>query len=255
MKPSGNTVLITGGGSGIGRALAEALHRTDNRVIVTGRRETALAETTRANPGMEAMPLDVTDPAAIRAFAAEVTRRFPALNVVVHNAGIMRPEEVRAGAAHVDDAEATVTTNLLGPIRLNAALLPHLLRQPTATVVTVTSGLAFVPLAAFPTYCATKAALHSFTESLRYQLQGTAVEVVELPPPYVQTELTGAHQKTDPRAMPLAAFTQEVMGLLTARPSPKEVLVEHVKPLRFAAQGDYDGFFKSFNDAMSGGEQ
>ena len=155
------------------------------------------------------------------------------------------------GDAHLADAEATVATNLLGPIRLDAALLPHLVRRESAAVVTVTSGLAFVPLAAFPTYCATKAALHSYTESLRYQLKDTPVRVLELAPPYVQTELTGAHQAADPRAMPLREFVDEILSLWTSRPVPDELLVERVKPLRFAARGDYAAFFRNFNDAMA----
>ena len=117
--------------------------------------------------------------------------------------------------------------------------------------MSVTSGLAFVPSSAFPTYCATKAALHSYTESLRYQLRNTNVEVLELAPPYVQTGLIGAHQATDPRAMPLAEFIAEAMALLATTPAPAEILVERVKPLRFAAQGDYPAFYKKFNDALA----
>jgi uncharacterized oxidoreductase len=246
MKTSGNTILVTGGGSGIGRALAEAFHARGDRVIIAGRRPAALDEVVRANPGLAALSLDLEDPAAIRAFATQLTAQFPALNAVVHNAGIMRPEDLRGGG-HLADAEATVATNLLGPIRLTAALLPHLLRQPVAAILTVTSGLAYIPLAGFPTYSATKAALHSYTESLRYQLRDTNVEVIELPPPYVQTELTGAHQADDPNAMPLKDYIAETMQLLATTPTPAEILVERVKPLRFAARGDYAGFFRNLN--------
>lgn len=251
MKTSGNTILITGGGSGIGRGLAEAFHARGNRVILAGRRQAALDEVSRANPGMASLVLDIENAGAIRDFAARIVAQHPALNVVVHNAGIMRMENVAAAPDYLADAEATVATNLLGPIRLTAALLPHLKKQPSAAIMTVTSGLAFVPLAGFPTYCATKAALHSYIEALRYQLKDTKVEVIELPPPYVQTELTGSHQASDPRAMPLQSFIAESMKLLSATPTPAEILVEPVKPLRFAAQGDYAGFFKSFNDAMA----
>jgi len=251
MKPEGNTILVTGGGSGIGRGLAEALHQKKNRVVIAGRRQDVLDHVVRENPGMAAITLDIENPAAIRDFARQLLSRFPDLDVVVHNAGIMRSEDLRQGAAHVADAEAMVTTNLLGPIRLTAELMPHLLKRPSGAIVTVTSGLGFVPLAGAPTYGATKAALHSWTESLRYQMRDTKVEVIELPPPYVQTELTGAHQASDPRAMPLPEFVEESMRLLFASKTPHEVLVERVKPLRFAARGDYDGFFKSFNDAMA----
>jgi uncharacterized oxidoreductase len=251
MQPTGHTILITGGGSGIGRALAESFHALGNKVIIAGRRQSALDEATRGNPGMTSLGLDIENAAAIRDFAARLTASHPALNAIVHNAGIMRRENLLEPGTGLADAEATVATNLLGPIRLTAALLPHLLKQPAATIMTVTSGLAFVPRADTPTYCATKAALHSYTESLRYQLRDTAVEVLELAPPYVQTELTGSHQAADPRAMPLKEFIAECMRLISAQPTPAEILVERVKPQRFAAKGNYDGFFKTFNDALA----
>lgn len=251
MKTSGNTILITGGGSGIGRAFAESFHALGNHVVIAGRRQAALDEVARAHPGMTSLTLDIENATAIRDFAAKLVARHPALNAVIHNAGIMRAEDVATAPDHLATAEATVATNLLGPIRLTAALLPHLRKQARATIMTVTSGLAFVPLAGFPTYCATKAALHAYTESLRYQLKDTKVEVLELAPPYVQTELMGTQQAADPRAMPLKDFIAESVQLLSSSPTPPEILVERVKPLRFAAQGDYAGFFKTFNDSMA----
>ena len=233
MDLSNNTILITGGASGIGRALAEALHARGNRVVIAGRRRAALDAVVAANPGMSALELDVTDPAAIAAFATEVVARFPELNVLINNAGIMRAEDLTS-PAHLADAEATVTTNLLGPIRLTVALLPHLQTRPKATVINITSGLAFVPKAATPTYSATKAALHSYSMSLRHQLKRTSVEVVEVAPPYVQTELMGEAQATDPRAMPLADFIAEVMTRLATTPTPPEIIVDRCRPLRFA---------------------
>ena len=250
MKTTGNTILITGGGSGIGRALAEAFQRQGNQVVIAGRRRDALDAVVAANPGMQAAVLDIEDGASIPGFAADLVQRFPALNVVLHNAGIMRPEQLREGG--LDTAEHTIATNLLGPIRLNDALLPHLLAQPAATIMTVSSGLAFLPLAATPTYSATKAAIHSYTLSLRHQLKGSSVEVLELAPPYVQTELMGEQQATDPRAMPLAEFIDEVMAIIAAGPEHGEILVERVKPLRNAeANGNFHAFFTSFNEAMS----
>ncbi len=251
MKISGNTILVTGGGSGIGRALAESFHARGNKVIIAGRRQAALDEVTRANPGMASLTLDIENADALRDFTSRLTAQHPALNVVVHNAGIMRPEKLLASDFDLADAEATVATNLLGPIRLTAALLPHLKRQPAAAIISVSSGLAFIPLASFPTYCATKAAVHSYTESLRYQLKDTPVEVLEIAPPYVQTELTGAHQAADPNAMPLKEYITETMQLLSATPTPPEILVERVKPLRFAAKGDYAGFFNTLNGVRS----
>lgn len=252
MNPTGNTILITGGGSGIGRGLAEALHKLGNTVVIAGRRQAVLDEVVAANPGLHALPLDVESPEAIRAFAATVSEQFPALNVLVNNAGIMRAENLLAPQPDLADAEAIVTTNLLGPIRLTAALMPLLRKQPKATIINVSSGLAFVPLALTPTYSATKAAIHSYTESMRYQLQNTPIEVLELAPPYVQTDLMGGAE--DPRAMPLAGFIQEAVGILTGQPDAKEINVQRVYLLRFAERnGTYDATFNGLNDAMAGG--
>ena len=194
MRLTGNTILITGGASGIGRGLAEAFHRKGNQVVVTGRRQSALDETVRSNPGMRSMLLDMDQPDNIQRLAAEIIVNTPDLNVLINNAGIMKPERLKAGVEDLKAAEANISTNLLGPLRLTAALLPHLIVQPKATVMTVSSGLAFVPIAPFASYCATKAAIHAWTCSLRRQLRDTSVEVLELVPPYLQTELTGAHQ-------------------------------------------------------------
>jgi uncharacterized oxidoreductase len=254
MKTTGNTILITGGGSGIGRGLAEAFHQLGNRVIIAGRRKQVLDETIAANPGMTSALLDIEDPANIKSFAAKLTADYPALNVVIHNAGIMRPEDLLNHPEDTSTVEATITTNLLGPLRLTSALLPHLRKQPHATIMTLTSGLAFTPLAISPTYNATKAAIHSWTQSLRYQLKSTGIEVIELVPPYVQTELMGSAQASDPRAMPLKDFLAEVIAILKTEPTPNEILVQRVYPLRFAEQNGqekYNAFFKSFNDAMT----
>ena len=249
MKMNGNTILITGGASGIGRALAEAFHAQGNQVIIAGRRRALLDQVTVANRGMEAIALDIEDAASLPRFAQKLMKDFPALNVVINNAGIMRDEALVEGA--IGDAEATVATNLLGPIRLTAALLPHLLKKPDAVLVNVTSGLAFVPLVLTPTYSATKAALHAYTQSLRWQLKDTKVQVIELVPPYVQTELQGDWQAKDPMAMPLKEFITEVMNLLRDNPEAGEILVERVKPLRFAeATGNFDTMFKGLNEAL-----
>jgi uncharacterized oxidoreductase len=250
MRITGNTILITGGGSGIGRGLAEAFHALGNRVIVAGRRRQALYETTAANPGMDSLTLDTQDPASIAACAAELAERYPALNVLINNAGIWRFEMAPAQADALTDAEAIVSTNLLGPIRLTAALVPLLEKQPYSAIVNVSSGLAFVPLATAPTYCASKAALHSYTESLRYQLAGSATEVIELIPPYVATHLSNG--AADPRAMPLDKFIAETMEILKTQPAVTEICVENVKRLRFAAEsGHYDAIFRGLNEAMS----
>jgi uncharacterized oxidoreductase len=251
MNTKGNTILITGGGSGIGRGLAEAFHKAGNQVIIAGRRRQALDQVTAANPGIRAVALDIGDAASIRDVAAQLSRDFPALNAVINNAGIMSPENLLEQTPDVSDAEAIVTTNLLGPIRLTAALLPQLRRQPRSTIMMVSSGLAFLPLAFTPTYCATKAAIHSYTLSLRWQLRGTSTQVIELIPPYVQTELLGAQQAADPRAMPLADYILETMQILRTQPDAAEVCVERVNPLRFAVEsGKFDAAFTGLNEAM-----
>ena len=255
MKTTGNTILITGGGSGIGRGLAEAFYKLGNQVVVSGRTQKTLDAVVAANPGVRALTVDMADAGSVREFAARLTSEFPALNVLVNNAGVARPENLRDQPADLADVEATVATNVLGPIRLTAALLPHFLQRSHAAVMNVSSGLAMVPRAGMPTYSATKAALHSYTESLRYQLQGSPVEVLELIPPYVQTTLGGERQANDPRAMPLDAFIKEVMDILQNQPDAKEINVKNVYPLRYAAEGGqekYAQIFQGMNDAMSG---
>lgn len=245
MKRSDNTILITGGGSGIGQALAHRLHDQGNTVIVTGRRRAALDETIAGRERMHAYTLDVENPEDIGAFAQRITADHPTLNVLINNAGIMRWEDVTAGR-DLADAEATVTTNLLGPIRLASALIDHLTARDDAVIVNVTSGLAFVPLIAAPTYSATKAAVHSYTVSLREQLRGK-VEVIELAPPAVQTGLTPG-QATREGYMPLTEFIDETMALLNRQPTPPEILVDRVKPLRHAeAESRFDAVLEMLN--------
>lgn len=227
-----NTILITGGSSGIGRGLAQAFHALGNKVIIAGRRKHALDEVTKANPGMASAVLDIDDPEAIQAFAKEVIKLHPTLNVLINNAGIMRQENLKA--QRLADAEAIISTNLLGPVRLTAALLPHLQKQSASTIINVSSGLAFVPFPVTPTYSATKAALHSYTVSLRVQLQGTPVEIIEIIPPAVATDLTPGRSTKDPRMMSLEDFIAETMQILRSQPTPAKINVERVKPLRFA---------------------
>ena len=238
MKITGNTVFIPGGTSGIGLGLALRLQAAGNTVVVAGRREALLDRIVREHPGIESVVLDITDPKAVVEVSAEVQRRWPETNVVVAMAGIMQTEDVTTGD-FLATAEATVTTNLLGPIRLFAAWTSFLQTQPDATIVTVSSGLASVPLPITPTYNATKAAIHSFSEGIRVQLTATSVRVVELVPPAVRTTLLG--QQDDPSAMPLEEYLDETMALLESRPDAHEILVERVKFLRDAeAEGRYD---------------
>jgi uncharacterized oxidoreductase len=246
MHMTGNTILITGGGSGIGAALAHRFHNLGNTVIIAGRRIETLEATIGDRQNMHALPLDIEDPAAISAFAETLIARFPDVNVLVNNAGIMRFEALER-ARDLSDAEATITTNLLGPIRLTNALVEHLATRPDAAIVNVSSGLAFVPLVATPTYSATKAAIHSYTQSLRSALAGK-VEVIELAPPAVQTELTPG-QSTRAAYLPLDAFIDEVMSLFAKEPTPAEILVERVGFQRFAeAENRFDQTFAAINE-------
>lgn len=247
MDLQGNTILVTGGGSGIGRGLAEALHRRGNRVIIAGRRADLLEEVVAANPGMGFAVLDIADAASLPGFVEGLLAAHPDVNVVLNNAGIMQAEDWAGLAPDLGVAEATLAINLLGPIRLTAALLPHLAAQPRAAVLTVTSGLAFVPLAATPTYSASKAALHSWSQSLRHQLRATAIEVIEVAPPMVATDLMAINRES-PHAMPLQAYVDEVMALLEG--GEPEILVQNVLRLREAeAKGTHAAVFAALNPA------
>lgn len=245
MNTTGNTILLTGGTAGIGRALAQRFHAAGNTVIITGRRKALLDEITAAHPGMIGHVLDMTDAAAIRTFATGIAQDHPSLNVVLHNAGVMVAEDVTGD--FLDTAEVTIATNLLGPIRLTAALMPHLAAQPKATILTVSSGLAFVPLITTPTYCATKAAIHSWSQSLRSQLRDTSIEVLEIAPPAVQTDLMPGHA-TNPHAMPLVDFIDETMAILAQNPTPDLVGVKRLDVLRRAeVEGRYDQVYATLN--------
>ena len=241
------TILITGGNSGIGQALAEALQAHGNRIIITGRNPASLNAALERNPAMTGYTLDVTDPAALEAFAAQVLADHPALDAVILNAGIMETEDYAAAPVALGAMERTIATNLAAPIRLAAALLPHLRARPEAALVTVSSGLAFVPKASTPTYSATKAAIHSWTQAVRHQLRGTSVSVHEIAPPLVATELTPGQSQVA-AAMPLKDFTDEVVGILTGPDVPDEVLVNRVRFQRDAeAEGRYAAAFAAIN--------
>ncbi|APO70774.1 short-chain dehydrogenase/reductase SDR family protein (plasmid) [Rhizobium gallicum] len=224
MHLTGRTILITGGSSGIGRGLAEAFHRGGNHVIIAGRRQALLDEITEAHPGMHGLQVDMQAPEAITRLAEDVQSLFPDLDVLV-NAGISRLEAWDRDAIDIDTSLSIIETNILGVLRLTAALLPTLARQPNSTIITTTSGLAFVPRFNYPTYCASKAFLHSWLQSLRHQLRHKPIEVIELPPPYVQTELAGPQQANDPAAMPLADYIAEVIRLL-GEPTPANGEIE-----------------------------
>ena len=244
MNLIGNTIFITGGGSGIGRALAEALHKRGNKVIISGRRKGHLNAVVKANPGIEAIELDIADPDSIKAAAKKVIGEHPDLNVLIHNAGIMEPDQA---ASIVDDKllASTVTTNFLGPIRLTSALVDQL-KSRRGVILYNTSVLAFVPLAVTAVYSATKAALHSYALSQRFLLRDSGVRVLEMAPPWVRTELMNSQEAE--QAMPLDQFISETLDVLGT--DAEEILVEAAKPLRANPGPQEHALVNGFNQQM-----
>ncbi|MBZ5592226.1 MAG: SDR family NAD(P)-dependent oxidoreductase [Acidobacteriia bacterium] len=245
MRNHSNSIFVTGGGAGIGRGLAEAFHKLGNQVIIGGRREAVLSATCAANPGMSYVLVDVANGDSIRTAAHSVLSRFPPLNCVINNAGIQRMHDFStAGGVDETGMVAEIETNLLGLMRMCAAFIPHLSRQPEATLINISSGLGFVPLARVPVYCATKAATHSFCVSLRHQLKHTPVRVVELIPPWVDTNLDKGRPRPAGRApMALPQFIAEAMEGLSG--DADEVPVGDAKFL-YASAGTGDSFAKTF---------
>src|SRR6266852_8412848 len=191
MKLTSNTILITGGASGIGYELTKQLTTLGNKILITGRDQAKMDRAKAAFPKIHTFRSDVSDPKAIATLYEEVTKQFPELNILINNAGIMREINIHDKAGSLEDITREIEINLSGPIRMVKQFLPHLKTKSKAAIMNVSSGLAFVPLPISPVYCATKAGLHSFTESLRVQLKNTKVKVFELAPPATQTELLG----------------------------------------------------------------
>src|ERR1700682_1937705 len=242
MKLKGNTIFITGGGSGIGRGFAEALHKLGNKVIIAGRRRTRLDAVVATNPGMAALELDIADPASIDRAAKQLIREHPDLNVLINNAGIMQPDQA---AGRIDDALllATVDTNLIGSIRMTSALIEHLKTKEDAVVTYTSSVLGFVPLALTAVYYSTKAALHSYALSQRFMLRDTNVRVLEIAPPWVRTELMNSQEAE--QAMPLKQFIDQTIAVLGT--DSDEILVDAAKPLRANPGANEHGLVNAFN--------
>ncbi|MEV6537177.1 SDR family NAD(P)-dependent oxidoreductase [Streptomyces sp. NPDC051639] len=223
MKLTNRTILIVGGTSGIGLGLAHRFATDGNTVIVGGR-------TPEPHDGLETVRIDVTDPASILRARDEVLAAHPDLDAIVTMSGVLLTEDLR-DPAHIADAENMVATNLLGTIRVTDAFTPHLIGRGTGTIITVSSGIGFLPFPLMATYGATKAAVHSYTESLRAHLTGTGVEVTELVPPAVATP---AMAKLNPAAVPVDDYLDEAMELLAAEPTAHEIVVKAAQPLRWA---------------------
>ncbi len=246
MNMTGNTVLITGGGSGIGRALALALHRRGNHVLIAGRRTAPLQAVARDHPGIEWHPLDLTDIEGIRRFVAMLEQCRPEVNMLINNAGVMALES--SSAPDPATSAAVVATNLLGPITLTSLLIPNLRNRPNAMIINVTSALAFVPLATAPTYSAAKAGFHAYTDALRILLQDTGIRVVEVPPPRVTTAMDGP-ARTD--SIDADAFADKVLTSLAADSDATEIIVDAARFLRYAERdGRYDVALAAVNAVM-----
>jgi uncharacterized oxidoreductase len=245
MKLTGNTIFITGGGSGIGRALAETLHRLGNRVIIAGRRRNHLDAVVKANPGIAAIVLDVGDAVSIARAAEQLIAEHPDLNVLINNAGIMQADQA---GSKMDDALllATINTNLVGSIRTTSALIEHLKTKNDAVVAYMSSVLGFVPLAITAVYSATKAALHSYALSQRFMLRDTSVRVVEIAPPWVRTELMNSQEAE--QAMPLDQFIRETIQALGT--DADEIVIEAAKALRNNPGPGEHSLVKAFNTQM-----
>lgn len=246
MKLTGNTIFITGGGSGIGRGLAEAFHKLGNKVIIAGRRKANLEEVVSANPGMASYELDITDPVDIKAVAAKLIKDHPDLNVLINNAGIMPFDDA---STVIDDAlmQQIVTTNLYGPIRLTSALVEHLKTKEDAVIVNNTSVVAYVPLALNAIYSATKAGLHAYTLAQRFTLRKTSVKLQEIAPPWVDTDLI--KKSGDPRAMPLDAFIAETMQKLGG--DDLEIVVDMIKAARDNPGSKEHALFNELNESLA----
>ena len=235
MDISTRTVFIAGGTSGIGRELARRFAAAGSTVVVGGRDRAAIAELERE--GFGAVRIDVTDPASVAEARDAVLARYPGLDTLVTMSGVMLLEDLR-DPAHFEAAEVTVDTNLLGTIRVIDAFTPHLIARGGGTVVTVTSGIAYLPFPPMATYAASKAGVHAYSEALRVQLASSGIDVVELVPPAVASS---GQERVNPHALDLGDFATEVMDLLGQEPTPHQILVQGVQMHRWAERnGSYD---------------
>lgn len=246
MDLANRTVLIVGGTSGIGRELARRFAAAGSTVAVGGRSTDALSAL--SDEGIGTFRIDVTDGASVVRARDAVLAQYPELDTVVTMSGVMLLEDLR-DPAHFEAAQTTIDTNLVGTIRVIDAFTPHLVRRGAGTFVTVTSGIAFLPFPPMPTYAASKAAVHAYSEALRAQLDGTGVSVVELVPPAVAT---AGQEKANPHALPLDGFAAEVMQLLSQHPTPDEILVERVLMHRWAERdGTYGDLVAQRSQALA----
>ena len=248
MKISGNTVLITGGATGIGLALAEAFFRKGNEVIICGRRKNKLLEAQKKLPKLHIKVCDISKDRNRKALFDWATSNFTNLNILVNNAGIQREIDLTQGIADLESGEDEIGVNLEAPIYLSALFIPHLIKQKESAIVNISSGLAFVPIAAMPVYCATKAAIHSFSLSLRHQLDVTKVKVYEVVPPIVDTELDkGARGQ---RGQDNRGIKPEEVAAATIKGVENddfEIVIGMAQNLRMGARTNPEQAFKQIN--------
>lgn len=248
MRTTGNTILITGGATGIGLELAKAFIEANNTVIVCGRRQEKLDEAGRLLPRLITYRCDVGDFEQRRGLFAFCTSRYPGLNILINNAGIQREIDFRKGEGAYIDGENEVSINLESCLHLSALFVPHLIRQPAAAIVNVSSGLGLVPLVIVPVYSATKAAMHSFSISLRKQLEGTGVRVFELLPPIVDTGLDrGARDRRGQTNKGIEASVVAREALVAIEKDRYEIPVGLVRKLRIGSRIAPSFFLKIIN--------
>jgi uncharacterized oxidoreductase len=247
----GNTVLITGGATGIGFALAEQFVNAGSVVIACGRRRTKLQAAKRKLPALHVRQCDVSVESERRSLLRWTTTRFPNLNILVNNAGIQRQMDFTSPtvAKHMSSRDDEVTINLAAAIRLCALFTPVLMKRKKAAIVNISSGLAFVPIAMMPVYCATKAAIHSFTTSLRHQLRNTSVRVIEAAPPTTDTELDASFAGEQEQAYRGISPREVAAGIMEGMKADKqEILVGEAQGLHQAALRDPEAIFRQLND-------
>jgi len=248
MKISGSTILITGGATGIGFALADAFSEAGNEVIICGRRQEKLDEAKGRLPKVNAIQCDISNAKERSALFDWTVKNFPHLNILVNNAGIQRQIDFRKGTKTLSAGEDEIETNFRAPVHLAALFIPHLMKQQEAAIVNVSSGLAFIPLAAVPVYCATKAAIHSFSLSLRHQLKETSIKVFEIIPPIVDTELhKGERERRGQKDRGIKPKEVALATLQALETDDYELAVGRAKSLRTGARDDPDGLFRMMN--------
>lgn len=249
MKLTGHTVLVTGGGSGIGGGLAKAFHEQGNKVIITGRKEQKLKDFAAHYPGMEAFTMDVAKDTDVKRLFTVISEKFPTLDVLVNNAGVMRWKDFTKPENLGQDLFEEIDINLKGLIHMTAIFLPLLLKQKDSTLINISSGLAYMPLAGSPIYCATKAAIHSYSMSLRHQLRDTSVRVIEIAPPAVETDLGKAPGVPEIKYPKLGLEPFMIQTMKALESDGTELPIGQAKMLRFGSRLLPSVFFNLLNPA------